>query len=164
MHIGMEGNRRQIASLVLAIGMAVCLIFLIENLSLKHVQKVKLSERSYIVRPRGMRPSERRKLATKAALASTQGNSKARYQMLDGTPAAPADAAAENATDYITFENDYKLGGGDLMVPSTMVDYDNLGEGSIVDQRYPRVLPGYSQLVAELSDVFNLDGDWHWLE
>lgn len=42
----------------------------------------------------------------------------------------------------IRYENDYKVGGGDLEVPVSMVDYDNLGEGSIVDQRYPRKLPG----------------------
>jgi hypothetical protein len=40
----------------------------------------------------------------------------------------------EDDEDAIRFENDWKMGGGDLMVPISMVDYENLGEGSIVDQ------------------------------
>lgn len=40
----------------------------------------------------------------------------------------------EEEEEAIRFENDRKVGGGDLMVPVSMVDYENLGEGSIVDQ------------------------------
>eukprot|EP00960_Hanusia_phi_P038224 753336-Hanusia_phi.AAC.4 len=53
----------------------------------------------------------------------------------------------EEEAPAIRYENDYKVGGGDLEVPVSMVDYDNLGEGSIVDQRYPRKLPGQSSEV-----------------
>ena len=55
---------------------------------------------------------------------------------------ADADADEEEEDPVIRFENDNKVMGGDLQVPVSMVDYENLGEGSIVDQRYPRKLPG----------------------
>ena len=56
---------------------------------------------------------------------------------------ADADADDDEEEDpVIRFENDNKVMGGDLQVPVSMVDYENLGEGSIVDQRYPRKLPG----------------------
>jgi len=61
--------------------------------------------------------------------------------------------------DVIRFENDYKVGGGDLEVPVSMIDYGNLGEGSIVDQRYPRRLPGADELEAEWNSL--LDWDWN---
>merc|ERR1712205_191976 len=57
--------------------------------------------------------------------------------------------AGEDTEEAIRFENDNRVGGGDLMVPVSMVDYENLGEGSIVDQRYPRKLPGADELEAE---------------
>ena len=44
------------------------------------------------------------------------------------------ESADEDEDEVIRFENDKKVGGGDLMVPISMVDYENLGEGSIVDQ------------------------------
>lgn len=52
--------------------------------------------------------------------------------------------------DVIRFENDERVGGGDLLVPVGMVDYENLGQGSIVDQRYPRKLPGQDELEADM--------------
>lgn len=58
---------------------------------------------------------------------------------------ADADAEEEEEDPVIRFENDDKVMGGDLQVPVSMVDYENLGEGSIVDQRYPRKLPGPHQ-------------------
>jgi len=64
----------------------------------------------------------------------------------------------EEEEEAIRFENDRKVGGGDLMVPVSMVDYENLGEGSIVDQRYPRKLPGSDELEAEWNALWN----WDW--
>ena len=46
-------------------------------------------------------------------------------------------AAETPPEEVIRFEADKKVGGGDLMVPVSMVDYENLGEGSIVDQVRP---------------------------
>jgi hypothetical protein len=46
-------------------------------------------------------------------------------------------AAEKPPEEVIRFEADKKVGGGDLMVPVSMVDYENLGEGSIVDQVWP---------------------------
>mmetsp|Transcript_3513 Transcript_3513/g.5606 ORF Transcript_3513/g.5606 Transcript_3513/m.5606 type:complete len:215 (-) Transcript_3513:190-834(-) len=63
----------------------------------------------------------------------------------------------EKGGDVIRFEDDYKVGGGDLEVPVSMVDYENLGEGSIVDQRYPRKLPGQDEMEAELGSLFTFD-------
>ena len=48
-----------------------------------------------------------------------------------------AEDKEEEEEEAIRFENDKKVGGGDLMVPVSMVDYENLGEGSIVDQVPP---------------------------
>ncbi len=48
-----------------------------------------------------------------------------------------AEANKEAKPEVIRFEADKKVGGGDLMVPVSMVDYENLGEGSIVDQVRP---------------------------
>mmetsp|Transcript_40094 Transcript_40094/g.126052 ORF Transcript_40094/g.126052 Transcript_40094/m.126052 type:complete len:148 (+) Transcript_40094:261-704(+) len=62
---------------------------------------------------------------------------------------------AEADAPAIRYENDYKVGGGDLEVPVSMVDYDNLGEGSIVDQRYPRKLPGLDELEAQWNGLFS---------
>jgi len=56
----------------------------------------------------------------------------------------------EDEDSVIRFENDDRVGGGDLMVPVGMIDYENLGQGSIVDQRYPRKLPGQDELEAEM--------------
>jgi len=61
----------------------------------------------------------------------------------------------EDEDPVIRFENDNKVGGGDLQVPVSMVDYENLGEGSIVDQRYPRKLPGADELEAEWNSLFS---------
>lgn len=66
--------------------------------------------------------------------------------------------AGEDTEEAIRFENDNRVGGGDLMVPVSMVDYENLGEGSIVDQRYPRKLPGADELEAEWNALW----DWDW--
>jgi len=52
--------------------------------------------------------------------------------------AAKEEKAKEEEEEAIRFESDRKVGGGDLMVPVSMVDYENLGEGSIVDQVHPR--------------------------
>jgi len=52
--------------------------------------------------------------------------------------AAKEEKAKEEEEEAIRFESDRKVGGGDLMVPVSMVDYENLGEGSIVDQVDPR--------------------------
>mmetsp|Transcript_54828 Transcript_54828/g.114669 ORF Transcript_54828/g.114669 Transcript_54828/m.114669 type:complete len:197 (-) Transcript_54828:117-707(-) len=154
-----------ILSFTLAICMAVCVIFLIEQMSLQPSQNVSelvtnknrmmasYDGGSHAARPRVMSPSMRRKLAILRAR-----HASGRMQQLADAPAEDDD------TEYITFENDYKLGGGDLMVPVSMIDYENLGEGSIVDQRYPRRLPGQSQLLAELGEVFNIDGNWTWLD
>ena len=61
-----------------------------------------------------------------------------RIQSLSHSAAQSAGTKGELEPEAIRFENDNKAGGGDLMVPVSMVDYENLGEGSIVDQRYPR--------------------------
>jgi len=60
------------------------------------------------------------------------------------------DGEDEDEDSVIRFENDDRVGGGDLMVPVGMIDYENLGQGSIVDQRYPRKLPGQDELEAEM--------------
>ncbi len=50
------------------------------------------------------------------------------------------------------------------MVPVGMVDYENLGEGSIVDQRYPRKLPGQDELEAQISGLFDMSKWFEGLE
>lgn len=80
----------------------------------------------------------------------------ARLQSLAETEDKKEEAGGDD--EVIRFENDYKVGGGDLEVPVSMVDYSNLGEGSIVDQRYPRRLPGADELEAEWNSVL----DWDW--
>ena len=60
--------------------------------------------------------------------------SSTREMRIQGLAAKEENAEEEEA---IRFENDRKVGGGDLMVPVSMVDYENLGEGSIVDQVWP---------------------------
>lgn len=82
-----------------------------------------------------------------------RGASSHAWQSLAASKAGGGGGGEEDGEDedsVIRFENDNRVGGGDLMVPVGMIDYENLGQGSIVDQRYPRKLPGQDELEAEM--------------
>ena len=74
-------------------------------------------------------------LAVRSSLAQVPSSTRSmRLQGLAEGEDKEAEKDGEDEEEVIRFENDKKVGGGDLMVPISMVDYENLGEGSIVDQ------------------------------
>jgi len=98
-------------------------------------------------------------LVVRSSLAQVPSSTRSmRLQGLAEGEDEEAEKDKEDEEEVIRFENDKKVGGGDLMVPISMVDYENLGEGSIVDQRYPRKLPGSDELEAEWNALWN----WDW--
>lgn len=74
-------------------------------------------------------------LVVRSSLAQVPSSTRSmRLQGLAEGEDEEAEKDKEDEEEVIRFENDKKVGGGDLMVPISMVDYENLGEGSIVDQ------------------------------